>query len=110
MKDIILTTIIGVCAGIIDILPMIKMKQDKNSIASAFVFYLIVPFIIFGSGLFGMPWWLKGGVITLAMALPVILLVLKADKKAVVPMVVMSIILGTLLGVAGHVMNISLIL
>lgn len=43
----LLTLFIGIIVGIIDILPMIKMKVDKYSILSAFVYYLIVPFIIF---------------------------------------------------------------
>lgn len=108
MKDIVLAIIIGIVAGTIDILPMIKMKQDKNSIVSAFVFYLIVPFMIFGTSLFGMPWWLEGGIITLAMALPIIILVMKEDKKAAAPMIVMSVVLGSAIGITGHLLNISL--
>lgn len=102
MKEIILTLLIGTAAGIIDILPMIKMKLDKHSIFSAFVHYLIAPFFIFHTELFGMAWWLKGGVITLILAVPVIILVAKEDKKSAVPMIVMSVGLGTLMGVVGH--------
>jgi hypothetical protein len=49
-----------------------------------------------------MPWWLRGGVITLMMALPIIILVAKDGIQAVVPIVLMSIVLGTLIGAAGH--------
>ena len=75
MKGILLTCLIGVIAGAIDVLPMIKMKLDRFSIVSAFVFYFILPFIILNTELFGMPWWLKGGVIGFALALPVIIIV-----------------------------------
>ncbi len=102
MITILLTALIGIIAGVIDILPMIKMKLDKYAIFSAFVFYFIMPFIIFNTELFVMVWWLKGGVITLALALPVIIIVSREDKKSVPPMVVMSIVLGTLMGIAGH--------
>jgi formate-dependent nitrite reductase membrane component NrfD len=102
MKNIILTLIIGLIAGVIDILPMIKMKQDKNSIASAFVFYLIMPFIIYGTQLFGMAWWLEGAVLTLALALPVLLIVAKTEKKAVPAIMITAIALGTLIGITGH--------
>lgn len=102
MKTLLLTLLIGVIAGTIDVLPMIKMKLDKYSILSAFVHYLIAAFIIFNTELFGMPWWLKGGVITLMLAIPVIIIVAGNDKKSAVPMVVMSIVLGTLMGIAGH--------
>lgn len=100
----LLTLLIGVIAGIIDVLPMIKMKLDKYSVSSAFVHYIIAPFIIFNTELFGMAWWLKGGVISLLLAVPTMILVAKDDKKSVVPMVIMSIILGTLVGVSGFFM------
>ncbi len=104
MKELLLTLLIGVIAGVIDVLPMIKMKLDKYSISSAFVHYLIAPFIIFNTDLFGMIWWLKGGVITLLLAIPVIILVAKDDKKSAVPIVVMSVFLGTLMSVAERLM------
>lgn len=104
MREMLLTLLIGVIAGIIDVLPMIKMKLDKYSVSSAFVHYIIAPFIIFNTELFGMAWWLKGGVISLLLAVPTMILVAKDDKKSVVPMVIMSIILGTLVGVSGFFM------
>jgi len=102
MKVFLLTLLVGVVAGIIDVLPMIKMKLDMSAILSAFVFYLIIPFIIYNTNLFDMPWWLKGGVITLLLALPVIILVAKDGFGAAVPIIAMSIVLGTLIGAAGR--------
>ncbi|WHH58592.1 hypothetical protein [Petroclostridium sp. X23] len=102
MKTLLLTVLIGVIAGVIDILPMVKMKLEKYAIFSAFIFYFIMPFIIFNTDLFGMAWWLKGGVIALTLAIPIIIIVSKEDKKSIQPMVVMSVILGTFIGVAGH--------
>lgn len=102
MKTFLLTCLIGMIAGAIDILPMIKMKLDRHSIASAFVFYFILPFVILDIDLFGLAWWLKGGVTGLSMALPIIILVAKEDKKSAPPMLIMSAVLGTLIGIAGH--------
>ncbi|WP_321002317.1 hypothetical protein [Eisenbergiella porci] len=102
MKTFLLTCLVGMIAGAIDILPMIKMKLDRHSIASAFVFYFILPFVILDIDLFGLAWWLKGGVTGLAMALPIIILVAKEDKKSAPPMLIMSAVLGTLISVAGH--------
>lgn len=102
MKTFLLTCLVGMIAGAIDILPMIKMKLDRHSIASAFVFYFILPFVILDIDLFGLVWWLKGGVIGLAMALPIIIMVAKEDKKSAPPMLIMSAVLGTLIGIAGH--------
>lgn len=102
MKTFLVTGLIGVAAGVIDVLPMIKMKLDQHSICSAFVFYLVLPFVILNISLFGLAWWLQGGIVGLALALPVIILVAKENKKSVPPMLVMSFVLGTLIGIAGH--------
>jgi len=102
MRLFLLTLLTGVVFGTIDILPMLKMKLDKHATISAFVFYLIIPFIIYNTDLFGMAWWLKGTVITLLLALPVIVLVAKEGWKGVIPIVAMSIVLGTLIGVVGR--------
>jgi len=101
MKTFLLTLLVGIVFGVVDILPMLKMKLDKTAIASAFVFYLTMPFIIYNTDLFGMAWWLKGGIITFLLALPVIILVTKEGKEAAVPIAAMSIVLGTLIGFVG---------
>lgn len=108
MKNIVFALLIGICAGTIDILPMIKMKMDRYSILSAFLFYFIAPFIILSSNLFGMPWWLKGAVITLAIALSNLVIIAKTEKNAVPGIIIMAIFMGTLIGIAGHLLNISL--
>ena len=100
--NFLLTLLIGIGAGVIDVLPMIKMKVDKYSCISAFVYYVIVPFVIFGINWFGNLWWLKGGVIALLMAIPVIILVAKEDKKSPIAMTIISIVLGSIIGVLGH--------
>ncbi len=103
--NFVLTLFIGVVAGVIDVLPMIKMKVDKYSCLSAFVYYLIIPFVIFKVNWFGDLWWLRGGVTALLMAIPVIILVAKEDKKSPVAMIIMSIVLGSIIGVVGHTLN-----
>lgn len=102
MREMLVILMLGIVAGLIDILPMIKMKLDKYSIGSAFTFYLILPIVIFKSMLFENIWWMRGGIIGLLLVIPVILIVLKEDKKAVGPMCVMSFALGSLIGIAGH--------
>ena len=102
MKLFLLTLLVGVVFGTIDILPMLRMKLDKFSITSAFVFYLIVPFIVYNTELLGMPWWLRGGVTTLLLALPVIIMIAKDGVKSIAPIAAMSIVLGTLIGVVGR--------
>lgn len=85
MKQFLIPLMIGIAAGVIDVLPMVKMKLDKHSIGSAFVFYLVLPFVILNIDLFGVVWWLKGGIVGLALALPVIILVAIDEKNRYLP-------------------------
>lgn len=102
LKEILVTAFIGIVVGGIDILPMIKMKLDKYSITSAFIFYFTLPFIINNVDLFGLAWWLKGALIGFALALPTIIMVAKDDKKSVPPMLIMSAVLGTVISAINH--------
>ena len=106
MKEILLALLVGCIAGIIDILPMIKMKLDKYAISSAFSFYFVMPIIIYNFKLLENLWWLKGGLITLVLSIPTLIIVSKADKKSIIPISVMAIILGTGIGITGHFLGI----
>ena len=106
MRNILITLLIGCIVGIIDILPMIKMKLDKYAISSAFIFYFIIPFIVYNLNMLEKLWWLKGGLITLVLSIPTIIIISKADKKSIIPITSMAIILGTCIGLAGHFLKI----
>jgi uncharacterized membrane protein len=107
MRTLLLSMIIGIGAGIIDILPMVIQKMDKRSIISAFLQYFFVSIIIINSTIPGVVWWLQGGIIALALSIPIIIIVSGKDKKAVPIIATMSIVLGTLIGIAGHVLKID---
>lgn len=107
MKNFLFMLLIGIVAGFIDVLPMLKMKLDKHSISSAFLFYLFLPFVILNVNLFGMVWWLKGALVAVMMAIPVIIIVSKTDKKSILPMVINAIVLGTVISIAGHLLKID---
>jgi hypothetical protein len=102
MKSITVSMIIGIMAGIIDILPMAIQKMDKRSILSAFLEYFFVSIVIVNSNLPGIVWWLQGSIIALALSIPIIIIVSEKDKKAAPIIAAMSIILGSLIGIAGH--------
>jgi hypothetical protein len=102
MKTLMISMAIGIAAGIIDILPMIFQKLDKRAILSAFIQYFFVSIIIVNIDLPLIAWWLQGGLISLSLALPVIIIVPLNDKKAIPIIAAMSVILGTLISIAGH--------
>jgi len=102
MDKLLLSAIIGIVAGIIDIIPMVIQKLDKRATISAFLQYFFVSIIIVNIDLPHIVWWLQGGLISVALALPVVVLVSKQDKKAVPIILTLAAILGTLIGIAGH--------
>jgi len=102
MDTLLLSVIIGLVAGTIDIIPMIIQKLDKRATISAFLQYFFVSIIIVNIDLPHIAWWLQGGLISVALTLPVVVIVSKQDKKAVPIILSMALILGTLIGIAGH--------
>lgn len=104
MNSIVGSIIIGVVAGLINVLPMIMRKMDKTACLSAFIQYIVVSFIIIHSDIPGISWWIEGALISLLMALPIIIIVSKNDDKAIPIIVMNALALGALIGIAGHYM------
>lgn len=102
MQTLFVSILIGIVAGIIDIVPMIIQKLDKRATISAFLHYFFVSIVIVNISLPGVVWWLQGSIISLALALPIIIIVSENDKKAVPIIASMAVILGALIGIAGH--------
>lgn len=100
MNEILIALIIGIIAGIIDVIPMIIQKMDKYANLSAFshwvVLGLIIPFVSWDIS----P-WLKGLIIAEISAIPILLIVAIKDKKAIIPITIMSAILGIAVAIAG---------
>ncbi|MFV0290406.1 MAG: hypothetical protein ACK5IJ_05830 [Mangrovibacterium sp.] len=101
MNNFLIASIIGLVAGAIDALPMIIQKLDKRDTVSAFIHYfalgLIIPFVNWGIA----P-WITGIIIALLTSIPIIIIVYPKDNKAVIPMVIFSLILGAGIGFAGE--------
>jgi len=99
MNNFLIAILIGLAAGIIDVVPMIIQKLDRESCLSAFVHYfalgMIIPFVNWD-----LAPWLSGICISLLTALPVMIIVYRKDKKAIVPMFIFSILLGAGIGLA----------
>jgi len=100
MTNFLIAIIIGLTAGLIDIVPMIIQKLDRRDTISAFVHYfalgLIIPFVNWD-----IDPCLKGIVIALLTSIPIMIIVYPRDKKAIIPLVIFSLILGAGIGLAG---------
>ncbi len=100
MKNIFIALIIGISAGIIDVVPMIIQRIDKTACISAFIQWivlgLIIPYVNWD-----MQAWLKGLIIAELAALPIMVLVFAKDPKSIIPIIIFSAILGIAVGLAG---------
>lgn len=91
------TFICGLTAGIIDIIPMLIQKLNAYSITSAFVQWLVVAFVI-NYIVISLRGAFKGLLIAVAMAVPIIIIVIQSEISAAVPMLIMSVLLGSGIG------------
>ncbi len=93
--------IIGVGAGIIDVIPMVLKHMDIYSNLSAFTHWvvlgLIIPFISWP-----LAGWAKGIVAGLLLAVPTVIMLFPVDRLVVFPITLFSVILGAAVGHIGE--------
>jgi len=97
MKTIIIGIILGIAAGIIDVIPMIIKKLTWDANISAFLMWVIVGFLIATTNLNMNP-ILKGILIAFLVLTPCAVLIGWKEPKSLIPIFVMTLILGGLLG------------
>jgi hypothetical protein len=96
MNKLTKSLVIGVIAGALDVLPMIAQSLAWNANLSAFLHWVFLGIIIAYIE-FGVKGWLKGLIIALASAIPFVLI---TGVDSVIPIVLMSAVLGVLVGIA----------
>ena len=97
MKTIIFGILLGIAAGIIDVIPMIIKKLTWDANISAFLMWVIVGFLIATTDLNMNP-ILKGILIAFLVLTPCAILIGWKEPKSLIPIFVMTLILGGLLG------------
>ena len=102
MDKLVFSVIIGLVAGIIDIIPMIVQKLPRYSTVAAFFHYFFVSIVILNVDIPHIVWWLEGGLLGLALVIPMLIHVGYTDKKPLPIITLNAILLGALVGVAGH--------
>mgnify|MGYP001342177178 FL=1 len=97
MKTIIIGIILGIAAGIIDVIPMIIKKLTWDANISAFLMWVIVGFFVATIDINMNP-ILKGILIAFLVLTPCAILIGWKEPKSLIPIFVMTLILGGLLG------------
>ena len=96
MEKIYLVLIFGIIAGLIDIAPMLIMKLPWNANLAAFLTWVIAAFFIATSKI-EVNSIIKGIMVPFLLVLPVLLIVDGGFKQRI-PIIIMTLILGSLLG------------
>ncbi len=100
MRKVLIALSLGLGAAIIDIMPMVVQQMNRYAIVSAFLHWLvlglIIPFVKWN-----MRSWIKGAIIGIISAVPVMVLVFEKEPEALAPIAIASVILGALVGLLG---------
>jgi hypothetical protein len=97
MKKVKMGILLGIIAGIIDIIPMVLQKLTWDANLSAFSFWVVSGYLI-ASTKSELKGALKGILITFLVLLPSAILIGWKEPVALIPIFVMTLILGALLG------------
>jgi len=92
-------TALGVIAGIIDITPMMIQKLPIHAILSAFSMWVVLGFLVNTSTL-KINGVLKGLLLSFLVLLPTAILIGQGEPVSLIPISIMTVILGALLGFA----------
>jgi hypothetical protein len=101
MKKILIGTIVGTVAGIVDVVPMILMKLTWDANLSAFSMWVIIGVLISATSL-NLPGMVKGVVLSLMVLCPSAILIGWKEPTSLMPILVMTVILG---GISGFVVS-----
>lgn len=101
MKKIKIGLLSGIIAGIIDVIPMIIQKLTWDANISAFTMWIVVGFFISTIDL-KINSIMKGIIISFLVLLPTAILIGWKEPVSLIPIAIMTTILGGLLGFSIH--------
>ena len=96
---VLVGTLFGAVAGIIDVIPMVLRGLFWDANTSAFILWVVSGFLISTSGL-QMKGWLKGLLISVLVLAPSAILIGAKEPASLLPIGIMTLLLGSCLGYA----------
>ena len=98
-KRIAIGLVIGVVAGVLDVVPMLLQKLTWDANLSAFSLWVVVGFMLATSNL-RLPAVVKGIIIAFLCLLPSLFIIGWNNPASLIPIFVMTLILGALVGLS----------
>ncbi|MEK7167162.1 MAG: hypothetical protein AAB732_02025 [Patescibacteria group bacterium] len=97
MKKTQLGILLGIIAGIIDVVPMVLQKLTWDANLSAFTFWIVAGFFIATTNI-SLKGALKGVVISILLLIPLAFIIGWQEPVSLIPITIMNLILGSALG------------
>ncbi|WP_251619845.1 hypothetical protein [Odoribacter lunatus] len=102
MRSNLIMILIGMVSGFMGIIPLLRQKADKYWVFALFLFYFMMPYVIFHIALPGVQWWLKGSIVSLFLVLPLVIAAGRGYKRCVFPILITSVLVGLFISLLGH--------
>jgi hypothetical protein len=103
MRDVLVALALGVVIGLIDVLPMLRIKVPRFSIFYLFAQWVFVAFVIQF-----IDWpihpGLKGIILTLFGMTPMVIITYHKNRQKLLPFIITTVILGFVIGYAGSLL------
>jgi hypothetical protein len=97
MRKFIVSTSLGIVAGVVDLVPMVIQDLEFNACASAFAQWVVLGIFINYID-FGIRSWIKGLLIAELAIIPILILVSSEGVSTILPIIGMTAVLGSLVG------------
>ena len=97
MRKILIGIVIGVAAGILDVIPMIFQKLTWDANLSALTMWIVIGFFISTTEI-KINYILKGILISFLVLIPSAFIIGWHEPKTLIPIAIMTLILGSLSG------------
>jgi hypothetical protein len=98
MNRIVAGLLVGVIAGILDVIPMILQKLSWVADISAFSMWIIIGLLIATNNL-KLPAIIKGILISILVLIPCAIIIGSKDPTSLIPITIMTIVLGSISGI-----------
>jgi hypothetical protein len=97
MPSLLVTILLGVLVGCIDISPMLLRKAPLAQIATAFSHWCVLGVLLYYVNM-PMPGWGKGIAVSLLTSIPLLIELGASHPSSLIPVLAMTIVLGAALG------------
>jgi hypothetical protein len=104
MQKLFIALSIGLAAGILDVIPMLLKKAPLNAWLVPMVHWVIVGVLIAYAKM-PLPNWATGLIVALLTTLPTLITYSQTKPQSVLPIAIVSIVFGAIIGVANQRFN-----